>query len=87
VISQDTVTTIFFHSWRYTTVAGRQGKIDQLKLIVLEAKQITDRRNSCLISRARISDGSARWLFAAHKRRIPCFDPVDELAQMRLGVR
>jgi hypothetical protein len=41
----------------------RVRRIDRLMPVVLEIEQILDRENSCLKSRAQISDGSERRFF------------------------
>jgi hypothetical protein len=38
--------------------------------IVAETEQIADRRNWCLNSRARVSDGSVRRFFVAHRKNL-----------------
>jgi hypothetical protein len=60
--------TVFFGNRSYRSVGDGQRKIDRSMPIVAEAIQITNRRNSCLKSRARISDGSPRRFFTMRRK-------------------
>jgi hypothetical protein len=67
---RQSMVTVFFGNRSYRSVGDGQRKIDRSMPIVAEAIQITDRRNSCLKSRARISDGSPRRFFTMRRRNL-----------------
>jgi len=60
---ENSLVTVFFGAADVDQSAARQKKIDRSMSIVAEAKQIPNRRNSLLKSRAQISDGSERRFF------------------------
>jgi hypothetical protein len=47
-------------------------KFNRSAPIVLETERISERRNSCLKSRAQISDGSARRFFVGRGKNFRC---------------
>ncbi|HVV27288.1 MAG TPA: hypothetical protein VHC40_04920 [Rhizomicrobium sp.] len=68
-LSQSMV-TVFLETAATVWLAVGQRKIDRSMPIVAEAIHITDRRNSCLKSKARISDGSGRRFFVALRKNL-----------------
>jgi hypothetical protein len=50
----------------------RTSRFDRPMPIVAETEQIADRRNSCLESRAQISDGSGARCLSFHGKKLPC---------------
>jgi hypothetical protein len=67
---QPDAVTVFFHRGDSAYHLPGFKKIDRLMLIVAETMQITDRRNSCLKSRAQIFDGSGRRFFIVRRKNL-----------------
>jgi hypothetical protein len=79
--------TVFFPPTRAPCVLGELKKIDRSMPIVAETEQVADRRNFCLNSRSKFSDGSGRRFFAAAEKFVALDQCVTMTQNDRVGVR